>query len=135
MASQMQPNQQGPKDDKFKRSVCSTDGVLAYFKNNLRETISFVLLIVGILLMPFEPIYGGTLVGLIAGIYFGDDIILFIKNWKNASCCRCDSPEGARRVVGLGVAITILITTPAIYLGIAISVGIKQLFASQMGSK
>lgn len=109
----------------------ATEGLLDYFKNHSRETISYILLILGILLLFYEPVYGGLLVGIIAGIYFGDELIHYIKNWKTSINSQNRYAEVARHLISAGVAIAFFISAPAIFLGAAISIGIKQLFIVQ----
>lgn len=67
------------------------------------------------------------MVGLIGGIYFGDDIINFITHWKSG----LGANHATRQLIGVGVAIAFFICAPAIFLGAAISLGIKQLFIGQ----
>lgn len=129
MATQT-PSSQNPKGEKSSGSSYSKDSLMDYFKNHARETVSYILLITGILLMTYWPFYGGILVGLVAGIYFGDDIVKYIKNWKTSLIPSGSYSLIARQIVLLGIAIAFLISAPAIFLGAAISIGIKQLFIS-----
>lgn len=102
-----------------------------YFKNHFRETISYILLILGILLLFFDPVYGGLIVGIVAGIYFGDEIVEYIKNWKTTIDSQSQYSQMARHLIIAGLALAFFISAPAIFLGAAISIGIKQLFVSQ----
>lgn len=113
---------QDPKDRPAK------DDLMDYFKNHSRETISYILLILGILLLFFEPIYGGLIVGIVAGIYFGEEVVNYIKNWKSSINSRDGYTEVARHLIVAGLALAFFISAPAIFLGAAISIGIKQLF-------
>lgn len=130
------PNQ-NPKDTKENPSTIppAKGELLDYFKNHSRETISYILLIIGILLLFTEPVYGGLIVGIVAGIYFGDAVISFIKNWKAAIVSRNNYSEVARHLILGGLAIAFFISAPAIFLGAAVSIGIKQLFIGQEGEK
>ncbi|MEI8365194.1 MAG: hypothetical protein WCF65_02140 [Parachlamydiaceae bacterium] len=127
MASQ---NPQGQKDDKPKLSIPSADSVLDYFKSHMRETASYILLIVGILLLFFDPLYGGLIIGVVSGIYFGDDIVCYIKRWRKEACASCNNQQIAHHVICLGLALAFFIAAPAIYIGAAIAIAIQQLFAS-----
>jgi hypothetical protein len=113
----------------------SKEDLLDYFKNHTRETISYVLLILGILLLFTEPAYGGLLIGLIAGIYFGDELVEYIKNWTNTIKSKSRYSDVARQLILAGLAFAFFISAPAIFLGAAISIGIKQLFLTQEGPK
>jgi hypothetical protein len=107
------------------------EDLFSYFKSHSRETVSYILLILGILLLFFEPIYGGLLVGMVAGIYFGEDIVLYIKNWKTSIDSQTKYSEVSKNLILAGIALAFLISAPAIFLGAAISIGIKELFIAQ----
>lgn len=104
------------------------DDILSYLKANARETIAYILLILGILLIYFEPFYGGTLVGLIAGIYFGDEILAFVQNWKEF----IDREGIPRSLVVGGVIFAFFISAPAIFIGAVVALLIKQVFLGGM---
>lgn len=125
-----QPND--PKDQQ-KRPV--KDNLMDYFKNHSRETLSYILLILGILLLFFEPVYGGLIVGIVAGIYFGDEIVEYIKNWKASVNSQNQYKQVARHLITAGLALAFFISAPAIFLGAAVSIGIKQLFLGQEAPK
>lgn len=112
-----------PKEPKKNNSEHIGD----YFKQHMRETIAYVLLILGIVLLFFEPLWGGLLVGIVTGIYFGDEIINYLVNWKLA----LDSHGVARNLILTGVIVAFLISAPAIFLGIAVAIAIKQLFIAK----
>lgn len=97
---------------------------LSYLKGNVRETIAYVLLVLGILLIYFQPLIGGILVGLVAGVYFGDEIIRAIRNWKDF----IETEGMARSLVVAGVTFAFFLSAPAIFIGAAIALLIKQLF-------
>lgn len=126
MAQQSQTPQ---KNDKPARTSPSADNILDYFKNHARETVSYIILLTGILLLTYWPFYGGLLVGIITGIYFADTIVSYIKGWK-ASIASSNYSTIARHVILLGLAIAFFISAPAIFIGAAIAIGIKQLFIS-----
>lgn len=102
------------------------DSILDYLKANVRETICYILLVLGILLIYFEPLYGGLLVGIVGGIYFGDEIMDFFKYWKDF----LDKEGIAKCLVLTGLALAFFIAAPAIFVGIAIAIAIKQIFNS-----
>lgn len=101
--------------------------LLDYFKHHSRETVSYILLVLGILLLFYDSVYGGLVVGVVAGIYFGDELVTYIKNWKNSMNSQDDYAEVVRHFVLVGLAIAFFISAPPIFLGAAISIGIKQL--------
>jgi len=113
----------GPEQPPQKKDNSSSD-LLNYFKVHMRETITYILLVLGIVLLFFDQLYGGILVGLIAGIFFGDEIVSYIKSWASAS----DSKKVARNLIVAGIAFALFISAPAIFLGAAIAIAVKQLF-------
>lgn len=119
------PTSQDPKGNK---SSYSKDNLVDYFKEHSRETISYILLLVGILMIIPWPLYGGILVGIVGGIYFGDAIIDYIKSWKSSVSSTSSYNIISRHIVLLGIAIAFFLTSPAIFIGAAIAIGIKHLF-------
>ena len=110
------------------------DHVVEHLKNHPREVISFVILVVGIILLFFQPVIGGILVGLIAGIYFSDEIISYIADWSRD----VDEYAFTKHIICFGIALAFFIAAPAIFVGIAIAIGIKLLFVghhSNTGTK
>lgn len=124
-----QPNPNVPPEDPKKDSSKHnpTDYLGGYFQAHSREIITYILLLLGILILFYEPLYGGILVGLVSGIYFGDEIIDYIIHWKNA----VSSTNVARHLIIAGITVAFFISAPAIFLGAAIAIGIKQLFVEQ----
>ncbi len=102
-----------------------------YVKNHARETITYVLLVLGIILLFFQPFYGGFLVGLITGIYFSQQIVEYVLNWKKAM----EMGAIPKNLIILGIVIALLISAPAIFLGAAFAIAIKQLFLGQSFDK
>jgi len=113
----------------------SKDSLIDYFKNHSRETVSYILLITGILLLFVDRFYGGVLVGIVGGIYFADAIIKYIKEWKASVTSKSNYQEVARHIIMVGLAIAFFISAPAIFLGAAVAIGIKQLFLGQNNVK
>jgi hypothetical protein len=58
------------------------DDLLGFAKENTKDTIAYIFLIVGFLLLFFEPLYGGTILGVLLGLYF---TVEFVDFWKNAN--------------------------------------------------
>lgn len=130
-----QPGPSTPPEDKNEppknRITRDTDYLGGYFKVHSREIITYVLLILGIILLFFDALYGGILVGLVSGIYFGDEIVDYILHWKAS----IHSYGVARNLIIAGIAVAFFISAPAIFLGAAIAIGIKQLFVESGVSK
>ena len=67
------------------------------------------------------------MIGLVVGIYFSDEIVSYITEWK----MRASPYQFTKHVIGISAAIAFFISAPAIFLGAAIAIGIKQLFIGQ----
>jgi hypothetical protein len=97
---------------------------------NTRDTVSYVILIVGIVLLFFNPIYGGVLVGLVSGFYFAPEIISF---WQNIN----DFVEDAgivKSLIGLGFLLALFISAPALFIALIFAVIVRQvLFPETQG--
>lgn len=97
-----------------------------YAANNTRDIIAYIILVIGIIMLFFQPLYGGLLIGLVAGIYFSKEIIRIIKN-----CESMVEEEGVvRSIILCGVALAFFISAPAIFIGAAIIVALKLFLAS-----
>src|ERR1700758_3069298 len=83
-----------PKDDgSFKEKLTQkldklkqddrVDGLFKYAKSNTKDTIAYIILIIGIILFFFMPPYGGLLIGLIVGLYFSDEIMYVITHFND----------------------------------------------------
>ena len=130
----LQSNDPKKSNDKPVNSPATND-LLDYFKNHTREAVSYFLLIVGILLLFYDAVYGGLIVGIVAGIYFGDELVNYIKNWQVSINSQNRHTEVARHLILAGLATAFFVSAPAIFLGAAFSIGIKQLFIGQDGGK
>lgn len=125
--SSKNPSDPKPSNDNKGPSNLNADHIISFVKTHSRESIAYVLLVLGIVLLLFDNIYGGILVGIVTGIYFGDNLVNYIVNWKLS----LDSKDMTQNIVLAGASVAFLITSPAIFLGIAISIAVKQLFVSK----
>lgn len=125
-------NDQGSLKNKFKDSYENlkkndkVEGLVNYAKSNTRDTIAYVLLITGILLLFFEPWYGGTLVGVIFGLYFSNEILDLIQNYESY----IDQHGIVKFLVFGGLLLAFFITAPFIFIGAAVAVGLKFLLVT-----
>lgn len=101
------------------------DDLFSYARNNPRDTVAYFLLIIGIILLLSGGYFfwGGVMIGLVLGFYFGQELMDLFKN----------SNEIAERIgfvkllVLASVALAFFIAAPGIYIGAAIALGVKQL--------
>jgi len=99
----------------------SVKKVMSFAKSNTKDTVAYVLLFVGILLLFFQPFWGGLIIGAIGGLYFADPIIHWARNFQEYL-----EREGLVKVLILTcVALGFLIVAPAFFLGAAGAIGVK----------
>lgn len=129
MSAQSPQNEsKGQKNPSQKPSTPNKEDLIEYFKTHIRESISYIILILGIILLFFDRLYGGLLVGIVTGVYFGDDIVNYIKSMKNSFDKLTSSPDIAKHLITLGIALAFLISAPGVFLGAAIAIAIKLMF-------
>lgn len=121
------PEKEGFKD-KFKdslkdfRSNESMGKMMSQATENTRDTISYIILIMGVVLLFFSPLYGGALVGLVAGFYFSSEILSF---WKHLN--EFVEEEGiVKSLIGLGLLLALFISAPAIFIAMILAVIVRQ---------
>ncbi len=134
-----EPKAEGPKkpeakkEESVKQKITETldslkkndkiDTLYNYAQGNTRDTIAYVLLILGIILLFFTPFWGGILVGLVLGLYFYDELISVVKDVNGLI-----DDQGMVRSLVLGASVlAFFIAAPGIFFGAAIAVGIKHL--------
>lgn len=70
------PEQKEPQKDEKKEEIqTEKHGFMTFVKDNLWESISYVVLFAGLIFSIFNPFLGGSLVGIILGIYFSQEIL------------------------------------------------------------
>jgi hypothetical protein len=97
--------------------------VYDYAKSNNRDTIAYILLVVGLFLLFFEPWFGGILIGIIFGLYFSQEITDVIVNHVEI----IDKLGIARSMVLAFVLLVFLISAPFVFIGAALAVCLKRL--------
>lgn len=127
------PPSQEPKKDQLKDKLNSTldsikknqklEEIYGYASNNTRDTIAYVLMIIGIVLLLFHPFYGGILIGLLGGFYFANELLRLVQNASHI----IDEQGMVRSLIAGGVFVGLFISAPAIFIGMAIAVAMKQI--------
>lgn len=99
--------------------------LFAFAKDNTRDTIGYVLLLLGILLMffPVTSIIGSLIVGIIFGLYFIDELIDAFRNY--ASMIEEHGP--IKSVIFGGTLLALFFRAPFVFVGAALIVGLKLL--------
>jgi len=99
------------------------DGLVSYARDNVRDTVAYIVLIVGLILLFFQPLYGGMLIGLVVGLFFTSEINALFRNVNEII-----AKEGMVRSLILGALIlAVFISAPAILIGIAVAVALRLL--------
>jgi hypothetical protein len=124
--------------EKFKKSLEKfrdnqrVDSFLTHATANTKDTISYILLILGLVLLFFYPFYGGLLIGIIAGLYFSSEILALLRNFSDF----VDDQGIVKSLIGAGLLMGLFIAAPAIFIGIALAVALRQiLFPGQTQEK
>jgi hypothetical protein len=114
-----------PKKTEPSKTVEKLEGFFSYAKSNTKDTIAYIVLIIGIILLFFQPLfYGQFLIGLVFGLYYVDDIRKIFKDGNTFI-----EEQGMVRSIVLGVtAIALFISAPGIFLGAALAIILKNLF-------
>lgn len=99
------------------------DGLVSYARDNVRDTVAYIVLIVGLILLFFQPFYGGMLIGLVVGLFFTSEINALFRNVNEII-----EKEGMVRSLILGaLVLAVFISAPAILIGIAVAVALRLL--------
>ncbi len=107
-----------------KRYSKKLDEMYDYAKYNKEQTVAYILLIIGILLIFFSPILGELLIGLVGGFYFSKEIISYIRNLGQIA----GGPDHTRYVILTAILLGILIVAPGFFIGAVIAAAFRKLF-------
>lgn len=100
-----------------------------YAKSHKEATITYILLVLGLLLLFFNNMLGGLLVGVVAGYCFDSEIIYYIRNLNQI----INGQEHIRYVVLTGLLLGLLIAAPGIFIGAVIMAIFKQVLFGKSG--
>jgi hypothetical protein len=103
------------------------DSLLTYAQNNTQDTISYILLVIGILWMLAQPFNGGVLVGLVVGFYFSKEMINFVKDFNGY----LEDHGYAKTIILGGGALAVFVLAPGIFIGAAIMTALKYLLKAE----
>lgn len=122
MAGPESQGPQGPKKDEQK--------LVSFVKENLWESISYVIMFAGLILSIFDPFLGGCLVGLILGIYFSEEIIeksiVFKEMIGREGIFRC--------FIVIAAVLALLIEAPGLLIGTIIGTWIRPYLGKSISS-
>jgi hypothetical protein len=100
------------------------DDLYNYAVSNKEKTIAYTLLALGLIILLFvDDLFGGLIIGLVAGYYYSREIVYFIRNLPQFF----EGQDQVRYVVALVLVIGLLFVAPGIILGAAVLAAFKQI--------
>lgn len=102
-------------EDENKNSKFSFNMDKLPFQATTKDLIAYIILVLGIILLFFQPIYGGLLIGIVTGIYFAKELIAICKDLPGF----IDEQGIARSLILGGLTLAFFIAAPAIFVGAA----------------
>lgn len=126
----MSPSSQDPKQSKNEEKNKFEDKIenfVDYAKQNKWDTAAHLVLVLGLILMFFIPLFGSILVGLITGLYFSKEIVEAFKNRKQLIY----EAGTVRSLVFVGTVVAFLIAAPGVFIGAALVSAIKEFSSNQ----
>lgn len=129
------PTPEKPKDEKKKLNETleslkkneKIEGIYNYATNNTRDTVAYILMIVGIVLLFTNTFYGGLLVGLIFGYYFAPELLKYSQSVNDL----IEEHGMVRSLIFGGLLLALFISAPAIFIGAALAVILKQILSPE----
>lgn len=106
-----------------KEPESSLNVFMDYLRDNTKDSIAYVVMVVGILLMLFDSyaLYGSLLVGIIFSLYFINEISFLVMNIKDF----VEEYGLVKSLVLGGALLALFIKVPFFFIGIAAVVAIK----------
>lgn len=99
-----------------KKEPASYDALFDYVKENTKDTIAYVLMVIGLLLMLFGVYWGDFLIGVIFSLYFVNEITFALTHTKEF----IEEYGLVKSLVLAGTLLGIFFKVPFMFLGIAI---------------
>ncbi|KIC75213.1 hypothetical protein DB42_AK00130 [Neochlamydia sp. EPS4] len=122
------PSQEGIQEveaDHPKKGEKKIHGLIDFAKTNTKDSIAYIIMILGIILLFFEQFSGGMLIGIISGLYYSVEIQELFSHFNEFI-----DEQGIVRGIVLGVvAIALFISAPGIFVGALLAVIVKYLFS------
>jgi hypothetical protein len=109
--SENSPGSKGPED------------LYHYAKSNKEQTITYILLVLGLLAMLlFDTLFGGLIIGMVAGYYFSHEIINYLRNFNQIF----SEGNRLRSVVLAALLLAFFVAAPGVFIGAGIVALFKQ---------
>lgn len=124
------------QDDRYKKSYDDIEGKVKdtlrgfkdsnfyhYASSNKEQTVSYILLALGILFLFINFFFGALLVGLVAGYHFSYQIVYFLRNLGQIF----EGENQLKYIVLTGTLITLFIGVPSLFIAALIVALLKEL--------
>jgi hypothetical protein len=107
-----------------------TGNFYQYMASHREQTITYILLILGLILLLFaNSLLGGLILGMVAGYYFSADIISYLRHFGQIA----GNQGHLRYAVLAAVLLGLFIAAPGIFIGAIIVATFKQVMAGPRG--
>lgn len=101
--------------------------VINYAKANNRDTAAFIAMVIGTFIIYFTPFYGGTIVGIVTGLYFTKEILSPLRNLE----CSIEELGMVQSLLFGLLLLALFISAPMIFIAALATVLIKQLIVPE----
>lgn len=103
---------------------------MTFVKNNLGESIAYLVMFAGLIFSIFNPFLGGCLVGVILGIYFSQEILEKMTSFKELVI-----REGIfRGFIVIAALLALLIEAPGLLIGTLIGAWVRPYLGKYISS-
>lgn len=99
------------------------DKIYQFARSNTQDTVAYVILFIGIILLFFRPEWGGILVGAVGGFYYSQEIMSMVLDVNTF----IDREGMIRSLILGGLLLAFLIQSIWLFVGLAVGVAIKQI--------
>lgn len=101
-----------------------------YVASNKEQTITYILLVLGLLILLFaNPLFGGLIIGMVGGYYFAEEIVYYIRNL--GQIVENKHQDQMRYVVSAALLLGLLIAAPGIFIGAIVVAIFKQVMVGR----
>ncbi len=111
------------KKEKSPLDENQADKIYQFAKSNTQDTVAYVVLFIGIILLFFRPEWGGILVGAVGGYYYSQEIVAMVLDINSF----IDKEGLIRSLILGGLVLAFLIQSVWLFIGLAVGVAIKQI--------
>lgn len=108
------------KLEAFKKNE-KVEGLYNYAANNTKDTVAYILMIIGIVMLFTHTFYGGTIIGILFGLYFSKELAQAFGNLNDL----IEQQGMVRSLIFGGLLLGFFIMAPSIFIGIALAVGLR----------